>query len=629
MQAIRSALGQSSNPTAYEKPILQAYDKAEVKLKAALLPAFARLQSETALEKAMAALRSDRQALRDAAIEALGGWASIEAGQALLKAAKNASKQTDQTAALRSLAMLTRNATQAGAAERGALLKAALELKASPAADKALLSAVGTVHSGQAMHLAAKQLDRDAVRNEAAIAALQIAEQTHWAPHGAEAIARKIAGLDVNDSIKKRAEKVAKAQAETKFTAIAEGVLQDASGKAGALTGTYYNGKSFGQKQFTRRDPAVAFNWSKGSASEKLGSDHYSVRWTGKLNVPASGQYTFALRHDDGMRLWVNGQQVINGWNAGAARVSTGSVTLSEGETVPIKVEYYESSGYAVAQMGWQPPKKAFGQAGESGGKLSVLIVDGQNNHAWKKTSPVMKRMYQNSPRFGPVDVATSPPNDTKGFTPNFSDYDLVALNYNGKPWPKQTEQAFERYVKNGGAVMVMHAADNSFPEWKAYNRMIGLGGWGGRNQSDGPYVYYKDGKLVRDNSKGGSGTHGAQWAFPVKTRKPNHPIMDGLSGVWRHSEDELYARLRGPAKEMTVLATAKSRKTNRHEPILMTIDYHDGRVFHTVLGHDVKSMRCAGFQHTLLRGSEWAATGEVTLEKPDDFPGPDDVVLR
>jgi hypothetical protein len=48
---------------------------------------------------------------------------------------------------------------------------------------------------------------------------------------------------------------------------------------------------------------------------------------------------------------------VINGWNAGAARVSTGSVTLSEGETVPIKVEYYESSGDAVAQMGWQPPK--------------------------------------------------------------------------------------------------------------------------------------------------------------------------------------------------------------------------------------------------------------------------------
>jgi type 1 glutamine amidotransferase len=81
--------------------------------------------------------------------------------------------------------------------------------------------------------------------------------------------------------------------------------------------------------------------------------------------------------------------------------------------------------------------------------------------------------------------------------------------------------------------------------------------------------------------------------------------------------KEELYDRLRGPAKNMTVLATAFAEGgSERHEPVLMTIKYGKGRVFHTVMGHSHTSMGGVAFQETLIRGTEWAATGKVTFPR-------------
>jgi len=270
-----------------------------------------------------------------------------------------------------------------------------------------------------------------------------------------------------------------------------------------------------------------------------------------------------------------------------------------------------------------------------SSATLKALIVDGQNNHNWKGTTPLIKEILDGTGLYK-VEVATTPPRGKPmdDFAPEWSKYDVIVSNYNGASWPEATRKAFVKYMAGGGGLVIIHAADNSFAKWPEYNEMIALGGWGGRNEKSGPWVYMKDGKWIRDESKGSGGHHGRQTPYVVTTREPGHPVMKGLPAGWLHCADELYCKLRGPAKNMTVLASsmsdAKTGGSGREEPVLMAIDYGKGRVFHTVLGHGPAQHKCVGFIVTLQRGTEWAATGKVTQTKlPSDFPTADKVSLR
>ncbi len=313
---------------------------------------------------------------------------------------------------------------------------------------------------------------------------------------------------------------------------------------------------------------------------------------------------------------------------------------------------------------------------------INALIIDGENNHGtWPKTTAMMKSYLDESGLFK-VDIArkaflwqgphadeilgeekrkmqldeysidngtpytrVEEPKMDPNFNPDFSKYDVVISNLGWKAtdWPEATKRSFESYMANGGGLVIIHAANNSFGNWPEFNKMIGLGGWDGRNVESGPYAYYNDaGEEIHDPSDGACGSHGPRYEYILKTRASDHPIMKGLPDEWLHTEDELYDRLRGPAENMTILATSYSdveknsppwakdvTGTGRHEPMLMALDYGKGKVFHSVLGHNDYSMECVGFQTTLLRGTEWAATGKVTQAIPSDFPSAQKVSSR
>jgi len=288
---------------------------------------------------------------------------------------------------------------------------------------------------------------------------------------------------------------------------------------------------------------------------------------------------------------------------------------------------------------------------------LNVLIIDGQNNHNWQETTPALKRILNSCGRFK-VDCTTTPPASPKPPTPpaanasarqlrvfedakeqwdregvkllsehaelwekwnpQFKDYDVVVSNYNGEPWSEKVRTAFVEFVANGGGFVSVHAADNAFPHWKEYNEMIGVGGWGKRSDSDGVRIRVFQNVVKLDQTPGRAGYHGKRAEFTVHTANATHPIMKGLPERWRHSIDELYSGLRGPAKNVEVLASASNSPTQPHEPILMAITYGKGRIFHTTLGHSAASMSGLGFQVTLQRGAEWAASGQVTLFAPN-----------
>jgi type 1 glutamine amidotransferase len=275
--------------------------------------------------------------------------------------------------------------------------------------------------------------------------------------------------------------------------------------------------------------------------------------------------------------------------------------------------------------------------------QLAALIIDGMNNHDWARASRILQSILLASGRFT-VDVSTSPAAgaaalEWENWRPQFDRYDVVVMNFNGGHtakgvhWPRALEQALENYVRDGGGLVAYHAANNSFPNWTAYNAMIGLG-W--RNKEYGAsLVVSPEGKVVEiPQGEGRNPGHGPEHDFVVTVLDRTHPITRGMPEKWLHPHEQLTHGQHGPAGNITVLTYAFSRDTKENEVMDWVVPYGKGRVYTTMLGHLWKNgpdtaMRCAGFQTLLVRGAEWAATGSVTSAIPDDFPSSSEIRLR
>ncbi|MBX3240845.1 MAG: ThuA domain-containing protein [Chitinophagaceae bacterium] len=277
---------------------------------------------------------------------------------------------------------------------------------------------------------------------------------------------------------------------------------------------------------------------------------------------------------------------------------------------------------------------------GQSKYPIPVLIVDGFSNHDWKQTSSVTRWILESSGLFK-VDIATIPSDTIEQiqWRPTFNKYAVIIQNTNNIQnsklrWPRHAELALEAYVKNGGGLYILHSANNAFPHWQEYDKMIGLG-W--RPNTFGYALEIDSNRnIIRIPPGEGKGTgHGDRFDAVINILTP-HPINSGYPPKWKTANTEVYDYPRGLAENITILSYAyDSTSSHKMWPVEWVIAYGRGRVYNSSMGHLWQgetyppAYRCIGFQTTMIRATEWLATGRITYNIPDNFPTPNLVSLR
>ena len=274
--------------------------------------------------------------------------------------------------------------------------------------------------------------------------------------------------------------------------------------------------------------------------------------------------------------------------------------------------------------------------------KIRALIVDGFSNHDWHKTTDFIQATLAATGIFE-VEVTTTPADSDDPawgrWRPKFSGFGVVILNWNNVRrtelrWPEEVERELESYVRGGGGLLAFHSANNAFPHWAEYDRMIGIG-W--RDKDHGVALQLDAGGAIRriPAGEGEKTSHGPR-QDTVVIRLGDHPITRGTPERWLTPDIEVYTYGRGPAEELTVLTYGRHLATNRYWPLEWVVSYGSGRVYSSSFGHiwDTdegipERVLCVGFQTGLVRAAEWLATGAVSYPVPDDFPSEDAISLR
>ncbi|MDZ7607496.1 MAG: DUF6807 family protein [Cyclobacteriaceae bacterium] len=226
--------------------------------------------------------------------------------------------------------------------------------------------------------------------------------------------------------------------------------------------------------------------------------------------------------------------------------------------------------------------------------KLKLLILSGRNNHEWQQTTPYLEKMYKSSGRF---DVAITEMPDTLSYEA-LKPFHAVVSNYSLWPdkefrLPEKAENGLIHFINEGGGLVIVHAASATFYTWPEFQQLAG-------------------------SNWGDSTHHGKICPHKIVIKEKEHPITKGMADFW--ITDELWENA-GTTRPLNVLAEALVDSTGRDaenkEPALHWYRHGKGRVFHSILGHNVRAMKNSGWTILALRGTEWVATGEVTMAIP------------
>ncbi len=128
------------------------------------------------------------------------------------------------------------------------------------------------------------------------------------------------------------------------------------AGTGGGIRGNYYQGMNFDSIALTRIDPQINFAWGDGEPDPAVGADNFSCRWTGEVEAAFTETYTFYTMSDDGVRLWIDGQQLVDNWTDHGTTENKGTINLIAGNTYSVVMEMYENDGGAVAELRWSSP---------------------------------------------------------------------------------------------------------------------------------------------------------------------------------------------------------------------------------------------------------------------------------
>jgi uncharacterized protein len=244
--------------------------------------------------------------------------------------------------------------------------------------------------------------------------------------------------------------------------------------------------------------------------------------------------------------------------------------------------------------------------------RIQVLIITGQDKHPWREASPYLRDLLNQTGKF---EVRVT--EEFHGAGPEtLAPYDVAVLVYSDEKldvptWSESTRQALLNFVRSGKGLVVYHHSAASFQDWPEYQKLVGC-------------VW-----------RTGMSRHSPVHDYKVDVRDSEHPILRGMAASFMAKTDELYANLQcQPASELHILATgwddhslytAKQKEAvpttpSQDEPLLWTHTYGAGRVFATMLGNDMRAVHTPGFVSTFVRGTEWAATGAVTIPPPSEL---------